>query len=110
MRWYMVLSHASLLLGVWFALVAALAKPQRDMRWLHCFVDGRYQMLAQLVEIDLITQCRAESSESLGSVIFAAVEAAVDERLDAPSQWLKESCNHQCGGDDDQGLLGQTAG
>src|SRR5258708_6365964 len=110
MRWYMVLSHASLLLGVWFALVAALAQPQRDMRWLHCFLDDRYQMLAQLVEINLIAQCRAESSESLGSVIFAAVEAAGDENPDAPAQRVKESWNHQCGGDDDQGLLGQTAG
>src|SRR5258707_15010136 len=80
------------------------------MRRLHCFLDDRYQMLAQLIEIDLIAQSRAESRESLGSVIFAPIEAAVDERLDAPSQRLEESCNHQCGGDDDQGLLGQTAG
>src|SRR5260221_6412454 len=80
------------------------------MRWLHCFLDDRYQMLAQLIEIDLITQCRAESCESLGSVIFAAVEAAVDEHLDAPAQRVEESCHHQCGGGDGQGPLGQNRG
>src|SRR6266699_3032315 len=75
------------------------------MCWLHCFLDDRYQMLAQLVEIDLITQCRAESCESLGSVIFAAVEAAVDERLDAPSQGLKEGSNGERRSNNDDGRL-----
>jgi hypothetical protein len=31
-----------------------LAQPQEDAHWLHCFLDYRNEMLAQLREIDLI--------------------------------------------------------
>jgi hypothetical protein len=59
------------------------------MRWLHGFLDDCYQMLAQLSQIHLIAQCRAESCERSGCIILAAVEATVNEHLDAMAQRLE---------------------
>src|SRR5215469_7998900 len=80
-------------------------QPQRDMHWLHGFLDNRYELLAQLVEIDLIAQCRAESCQRLGSVILTTVEAAVDAGLETMAQGLEESSNYQCRDNDDDGRL-----
>ena len=53
------------------------------MRWLHRFLDDRHQLLTQLGEIHLIAEGGAESGEGLGSIILVAIEAVVDDVLDA---------------------------
>jgi hypothetical protein len=46
-----------------------------------------------------------ESSKSLGCIIFAAIEAPVNEGLDASSQWLEEGGNYESRGDYQYGVL-----
>jgi hypothetical protein len=53
-------------------------------------------MPAQLVQLDLVSQGSAEGAQSLLGIILASIKAPVDERLDAPSDWLKEGGNRQC--------------
>src|SRR6266699_2920206 len=57
------------------------------------------QACAQLVYVPFTAQCRAERFHSLGSIILAAIEAAVDDLLRAPSQRMEEGRNHQCRND-----------
>ena len=49
------------------------------------------EMLAQAVQVGLVPECGAELFERLSGVVFAAVEATVDKRLDAAPQGLKRA-------------------
>ena len=52
-------------------------QPQRDMRRLHRLPDHPYQVVAQRVEVGLVSKLGGEGFESLSSVVLAAVEAPV---------------------------------
>ena len=65
------------------------------MAGLHRILHNRDQVLAQLIQVDLIAQCGTERLHGLGCIILATVEATVDDSLDATSQGLEERCNHQ---------------
>jgi hypothetical protein len=58
----------------------------------------------------LIAQRGTESCHDPGRIILAAIEAAINDSLEASSQRLQEGRNHQRRADDAQGLLGQAAG
>ena len=72
---------------------------------LHCFLDHRKESLAQLIEVDLIAQRSTEGSYDLRRIIFAAVEAAVNDGLDAAAQRLEYCVDDECGSDEHQGRL-----
>src|SRR5260370_41853982 len=55
-------------------------------------------MLAQLCQINLVTQGRAERRYRASRIILAAIEAAVDDGLNAMTKGLEEGRNDQ-GGD-----------
>src|SRR5215218_10648631 len=79
-------------------------QPQRDACRLHRLPHYRYQFSIQAVQVRLISQSGGEGFEGLSRVVLAAVEAAVYERLDAPSQGVEQRGYHQ--GRDDHGELG----
>ena len=58
-------------------------EPERDVRGLHRLGHDAAQVGAQRVEVDLVAQPGAERLERARRVVAAAVEAPVDERLDA---------------------------
>jgi hypothetical protein len=59
------------------------------MRRLHRFLHHCNQLLAELVEIDFAAQCGAERLERPGGIVLAAVEAAVNDGLDAAAQKIR---------------------
>ncbi len=75
-----------------------LAQLERDVHWLHGLLHHRYQLLTQGVQVQLIAQCCTNCCQCSGRIIFAAVEAAVDDGLNAP-QWVKQDHNCQRGDD-----------
>src|SRR6266571_4491796 len=76
------------------------------MRGLHRFLDHCQQLLAQLVQLDLITQGGTESRQCPGRIILLTIEATVNQRLDTPPQWLEKGRNDQRGGHDHGWVLG----
>ncbi len=78
-----------------FSVVFRWTQPQRDIRGLHGLLHHRDQVLAQLRQIDLITQGGTEGRHRASSIILAPVEATVDDRLEAPSQWLEQGGNDE---------------
>ena len=52
-------------------------------------------MLAQLRQVNLVAQGGAEGCYSAGSIILAAVEAAINDGLNAMAQWLEEGGNRE---------------
>ena len=52
-------------------------------------------MLTQLVQVNFVAQGGAEGCQGLGCIILAAVEATIDDGLDAMAQGLEESSNDQ---------------
>ena len=57
------------------------AQPQRDVVWLHRFPDHPYEVIAQGIEVRLVSELGREGFQGLSSVVLLAVEAAVYERL-----------------------------
>ena len=57
-------------------------QPQGDVRWLHRLLHHCYQLLPQLVQLDLVAQRGTKSRQGLGCVILAAIEAAINNLLD----------------------------
>src|SRR5260370_5540769 len=51
---------------------------------LHGLLHHLQQLRTQLVQVHLIAQRGTESSHDLRCIIFAAIEAAIDDPLDAP--------------------------
>lgn len=79
--------------NVVFSYLIWLAQPQRNMRRLHCLLYHRYKVVTQRVQVNLITQSGAKVRDGCGCVVFATVEAAIDDLLDASSERLKERSN-----------------
>ena len=71
------------------------AQPQRDVRRLQALVDDAAQLAAERVELDLVAQPRAEAGQRLRGVVAAAVEAAVDRRLDAGARGAEQRGDRQ---------------
>src|SRR5229473_3606126 len=65
------------------------------MARLHRFLDHRYEMLAQLRQINLVAKCGTEGRHRASSVVLAAIEATIDDGLDAMAQGLEESSNDE---------------
>ena len=59
-------------------------------------VDYRQQLGGQRVQVHLVAEPAAERGDRAGGVIAAAVEAAVDQGLDAAAGWL-EHCRYRQG-------------
>ena len=84
-----------------FALRSRLgAQPQRDVGRLHRLVYHSYEVVAQCIQIRLVSELGRQGFESLSGVVLLAVEAPVYEGLYATPQGIEESSNHE-GGDDD---------
>jgi len=56
------------------------------MRRLHRLLHHGQQLLAQLVQVHFLAQGGAERCQGLSGVILAAVEAPVNDPLDAPAR------------------------
>ena len=77
---------------------------------LHRFLDDGGEMLAQSIHVYLGAQRGTKGCHDLSRIIFATIEAAVNDVLKASSQRLEERRDHQRGGDDGKRLLGEAAG
>ena len=69
------------------------------MSRLHGLLYNGKQLLAQLLQVYLMTQRGTEARHNLGRVILTPVEPAIYQLLHAPAQGLKQRGNEQ-GGDD----------
>ena len=85
-----------------FKVAFGRAEPQRHMCWLHCLLNHRRQLCAELVQIHLIADGRTECSDRFGCVILATVEATVDLRTGAIMQGLEQASNQKRGSDNRQ--------
>jgi len=77
-------------------------EPRGGRRWLHRLVDHRHQLGRERVQVDLIAQAGAEHLDRVGRIVFAAVEAPVNERLDAAAGRLEQGRHRQGRGGHDQ--------
>jgi hypothetical protein len=68
--------------------------------WLHRFSYRTYQVIAQSVQVCLITQLGGEGFQGLSNVALTAVETPLDETLYAASQGA-ENRRYQNGGSHD---------
>ena len=64
-------------------------QPQSDVLWLHRLPHHSYQIVAQSIEVRLVSKLGGEALESLSRVVLSSVEAPIYERLYAPSQWVE---------------------
>jgi len=80
-----------------FSFFFGRAQPQRDMRRLHCLLHNRYKVFTQRVQINLIAQSGAEVRDYFGCVVFAAIEATINDPLNTMTQGLEEGSNCECG-------------
>jgi hypothetical protein len=64
-------------------------QPQRDVCRLHRLPDHPHQFGVQRLKIGLLSQLGGEGFEGLSSIVLAAVEAPIYERLDAASQRIE---------------------
>src|SRR5215218_10247134 len=74
------------------------AQPQRHVCGLHGLPDYTFQITAQRFEIRLVPELGREGFQGLLCVVLPAVEAAVDEGLDAPTHRVEER-RYREGGD-----------
>ena len=79
------------------------AQPERDMRGLHRLLHDCHQVLAQRVEVHLTALPGAKRIQCLGGIVFVAIEAAVDNLLQAAAQRLEKRGDQQCRRDDEDG-------
>src|SRR5579859_3098429 len=82
------------------SFMAGRAHPERDIFRLHRLFDHRQEMLAQLRQVNLVAQRCTECCYRAGSIILTAIEAMIDDGLNAVTQRLEDGRNHQ-GGDHD---------
>src|SRR6266516_8063353 len=98
--WRKAISRSAVPNPLAFADWCRRTQPQRDMRGLHRLLHDSQQLIAQLIQVYLLPQGDAESCHRLGGVILAAVEAPVNDPLDALAERLEQDIDRQ-GGDDD---------
>ena len=85
-------------------------QPQIYVLWLHRLPDHCHQIVAQSIEVRLVSKLGGEALESLLRVILLAVEAPIYERLNAPSQGVEQCCYQERGGyHGEGGLLAREA-
>src|SRR5687768_11001039 len=56
-------------------------QPQSDVLWLHRLPHHSHQIVAQSIEVRLVSKLGGEALESLSRVILSSVEAPIYERL-----------------------------
>jgi hypothetical protein len=66
-------------------------QPQRDVGWLYRLVHHAHQLIAEPVQVGLITQLGREGFQGLSRIVLAAVEAPVYERLDAAPEGMNSA-------------------
>jgi len=71
---------------------------------LHRLPDYPHQVVAQGIQVRLVSKLGREGFQGLGCVVLTAVEALVYEALDTSSEWIEHSGDNQ--GGDDYGELG----
>jgi hypothetical protein len=71
---------------------------------LHRLPHHSYQIVAQSVQICLVSKLGREGFEGLGSVVLTPVEATIHERLHPPTQRVEQRRYDE--GRDDYGKLG----
>ena len=59
-------------------------QPEGDLRGLHRLLHNRHEVLTHVLQIYLLAQCGAECGERLLGIIFLAIEAPINERLQTP--------------------------
>src|SRR5918995_1388017 len=74
------------------------AQPQRDVSWLHRPPHDPDEVVAQGVEICLVSKLGRECLQRLHRIVLPAVEAAVDKALDAAPQRVEQGGYRQSGG------------
>ena len=74
-------------------------QPQRDVRRLHRLLDHAHQLIAEPVQVGLITQLGGEAFKGLRRIILPTVEATIYEGLDATTKGGEQGSYHK-GGDD----------
>src|SRR5215213_264568 len=65
-------------------------QPQRDVRGLHRLPNHPHQVVAQRLQVRLVSQLCGEGLEGLPSIVFPSVKAAVYERLYSPPEWIEQ--------------------
>src|SRR4028119_635676 len=75
------------------------------MLWLHGAPGHPHKIVAQRVEVRLVSQPGIEGFESLSGVVLAAVEASIHQRLDAASEGPEQGGYDEGGSHDGQGGL-----
>ena len=80
-------------------------QPQRHMGRLYRLMDHCEQCLTYLIQFHLVAQGSAEGSQRAGRIIFAAIEATINDSLNPTAQGLKECSNGQCRSNDHDGRL-----
>jgi hypothetical protein len=79
--------------------ISLRAQPQREVGGLHRLLYHPYEVVGQSIEVRLVSQFRGEALQSLPRIVLLAVEAPVDEGLDASPQRIEQGSDHE-GGDD----------
>ena len=64
---------------------------------LHRLLDGFYELVLQLGEVNHVVQRGREIGHYFARIVFAAIKALVDATLNEGSQWLKQRCDHERG-------------
>jgi hypothetical protein len=72
-------------------------QPQSDVLWLHRLPHHSHQIVAQSIEVRLVSKLGGEALESFSRVVLPSVEASIYERLYAPSQWFEQGCYRESG-------------
>jgi len=76
--------------GGWVFRSGGAAQPERDVRRLHCLLHRGLQLFAQLVQVHLLAKRCTEGCHDLGAVILAAIEAPINNALNALAQGLEQ--------------------
>src|SRR5215211_1769668 len=87
------------------------AQPKRDVGRLHRLPHDPEEVLAQGVEIRLVSKLGREGLQRLYRIVVPTEEAAVDKALDAAPQWVEQNGYRQGGGNHHElgSLAGQSA-
>src|SRR5215213_8868830 len=73
------------------------SQPQRDVLRLHRLPDHTYQVIAQSVQVGLVSELGRESLQRLCCIILPPVEAPIYEALDVMPQGVEQRGDRQGG-------------